>query len=215
MAIIKASNYAVIPAAILVLWRWPRLSEAQLFFGRTVLLITILQMAALVTMTVFKSENMPLYHLYILLEGPLLLLLYQKRFTNYRMGTFLPWLAGGYASYVLLNAWLTDDFFALPQAARSIEAIFLALLALYYFRVVFQEKKIKHLDRSFWFWLSTGLLLYFTSNLLLFMFTNNFMYREDDLFVAVWSIHGVLNFLLYGFYSIALLCQDRESSSSS
>ena len=88
----------------------------------------------------------------------------------------------------------------------------MVLTALFYFRLVFKERKVRHLDRSFWFWISAGLLLYFTCNLLMFMFTNWLMEKEDELFVAVWAIHAVLNFVLYGRYALGLLCKDQESS---
>lgn len=161
-----------------------------------------------------SGNNLPLYHLYLVIESTGLLMLFRFRFSGNRK----KWLIGiaiGLVMVTVLNAIVGQGLHQIPTYTRSIEAIIMAALSLYYFRHVFVEGQVKRLDKSFWFWISAGLLLYFTSNLLLFIFTNSLTNREDQLFLGVWAIHAGLNFLLYGFYAVAFLCQDRESSYSS
>ena len=213
--LVRASNFAILPAVLVVLWRWPKLSQAQRFFAWVVLGIFLVQMAAVVVMRVFGQLNTPLYHLYVLVEGPALLLLFRYRLRHPDWRRVLLWLAIAFAVFVPINAFWIEDIKEVPVLARTAEAVIMAALALAYFRTVFLEQKVKRLNRSFWFWISAAVLLYFTSNLLLFMFSKTIRNRADQLFLGVWSIHAALNFMLYAFYAIAFLCRDQESSPSS
>ena len=213
--VISASNYAVIPPAVLVLLRWRHLSRGQRWFGKVLLLVALNQLVAKAITVLTPWSNLPLYNIYVMIEGLGLILLYRYRFPNQEISRWLPWIAGALALIIPINAFLIQGFELIPTYVRSLEAVALVFLSLFYFRQVFRERKVKYLDRSFWFWLNAGILIYFSPNLLLFMFTNELMTISDPLFLAVWSIHAGLNFIFYGFYSIAVLCRDPESSYSS
>lgn len=192
--------------------RFRKLSFAQQFFTGFLLLIALNQLAAAIVSDVFLMSNLPLYHLYILMEGICVFWLYSKRFKNsQQINKKVVWGIVGFASIVLVNGVFIQGIFALPNWSRSLESILVIGVSLYYFYFIFKEGKVQYLDRSFWFWMSSGLLIYFTSNLMLFIFTNMLTNRDDQLFLGVWSIHAVLNMVLYGFYTIALLCPDQES----
>ncbi len=212
--LVNASNFAVLPAVLVLALRWKRLSLPQRWFGRLLLAIAVIQLSAVALIVFFQQSNMPLYHAYIALEGPGLLLLYRYRLGNTPAGRFVPWVAGSYVVVVMVNVWWQQGVQELPSLPRSLEALLLCGLALYYMRFVFLERKVMYLAQSFWFWLSAALLLYFSANLMLFLFTNTIPEAETDLFTGIWAIHAVLNFILYLIYSVALLCRDRESYSS-
>jgi hypothetical protein len=192
--------------------RYKKLSFAQQFFTVFLLFVGLNQLAATIISDVLLKSNLPLYHLYILIEGVCIFLLYSKRFKDSQwVNKNWIWAIGGYALLVLVNGIFIQGIFVIPNWSRSLESILIIGVSIYYFYFIFKEGKIKYLDRSFWFWVSSGLLIYFSSNLMLFVFTNMLTNRNDQLFLGVWSIHAVLNFVLYGFYTIALLCQDQES----
>lgn len=214
-ALTQASNFAVIPPMIVCLWRWRMLSVAQRFFASMLAVIAVNQLIAWGISYIPGASNLPLYSAYIVIESAGLLWLYQARFDRALVKLVLRGSAIDLVAIVVLNALFIQGIWVIPTYARTLEALVLLTLALYYFQFVFKERKEKNLDRSFWFWVSAGLLVYFSSNLLLFIFTNTLRNRSDQLFLGVWSIHAVLNFILYGFYSIALLCQDRNSYSFS
>lgn len=213
--LITASEFASIPAVLLIVWRWKGLSYPQRLLGIVIGVICLNQLVAVCLVYFFEAPNLPLYHIYLLVEGPGILLVFRYRFRGHWLYRALPWLAGALGLFTLVNAGWIQGWNALPSYPRTAEALLVCLLALYYFRYVFNERKVAHLDRSFWFWLSAGLLIYFSSNLLLFMFSNWLFSLENRFFLGVWSIHASLNFVLYGFYIIAYLCPDREYSYSS
>ncbi len=208
----KWAQLAPLSPLIVGIIRYKKLSFAQQFFVGFLLLIGLNQLAAAIVSDVLLKSNLPLYHLYILMEGICIFLLYTKRFQgSLKTNKTVIWAIGGFASVVVVNGIFIQGIFALPNWSRSLESILIIGVSLYYFYFIFKEGKIKYLDRSFWFWMSSGLLIYFSSNLMLFVFTNMLTHRNDQLFLGVWSIHAVLNVVLYGFYTLALLCQDQES----
>ena len=207
------SNFAVLPPVMLLGLRWKKLSVAQKFFGRLLIAICIIQLIAWARIQFFHATNLPFYHLYIWVEASGLWLLFRYRLKQAPWKKLLLWAAIAWIGFVPINAWLIEDLFKVPVIARSAEAFVMLLIGLLYFRAIFLEMKVTRLTSNFWFWLSTGLLFYFTANLLLFMFNNQLKGRE--LLLGVWTIHALLNFMLYGFYFIALLCRDREHSSYS
>ena len=192
--------------------RYGKLSKAQQFFTLFLVFVSFNQLLASLIADVWLKTNLPLYHLYILVEGVCLFWLYSKRLKNvvwvkeYRNGILI-----AYGMLVFVNAVFVQGIFSFPSISRSIESFLVLGMAFYYFHFIFKEGKVKYLDRSFWFWVNSGLLIYFSSNLMLFLFTHLLSNREDQLFLAAWSIHGVLNVILYAFYYKALLCQDLES----
>lgn len=192
--------------------RYRKLSEAQQFFTLFLVFVCFNQLLAALLADVWLVSNLPLYHLYILVEGLCLFWLYSKRLKNVAwVKKYFSWIIIVYGALVIANAFYSPGIYSFPSTSRSLESIFLLVLALYYFHFIFKEGKVKYLDRSFWFWVNSGLLIYFSSNLMLFLFTHLLSNREDQLFLAAWSIHGVLNVVLYAFYTKALLCQDQES----
>lgn len=213
--LIEGSNYVVLLPIGVLLWRWGSLSKAQKYMGYLILLIGANQLLAKGISIFTEGSNLPLYHLYIFLEGLGLIAFYKYRFKHLAIDKYLKGGAVFLGVAIVINALFFQGIWMLPSFTRSLEAIIVLILTLYYFHIVSKEGTVKRLDQSFWFWTSAGLWLYFSSNLMLFMFTNFFTNRSDQLFLGVWSIHAVLNIILYIFYSIAFLCLDRESYSSS
>lgn len=213
--LITASNFAVIPPIIFLLLRWRHFTPAQRWFGGVLFLVFLNQMVAFFIKQYLGWPNVPLYHVYLLIEAPGLFLLFRYRFNAAPLPKALLWTSIGFVALTLFNAFFLQAWLEVPAMPRTVEAILVVALVLYYFRFVFKEQKVKHLSRSFWFWVSAGAMLYFSSNLLLFIFTNILRDLDQELFIGVWAIHAVLNFMLYAFYSIAFLCQDQESSFSS
>lgn len=210
----KVSEFAPLIALATAAFRYGKFSSAQRFFFRVLLIIFVNQMVAKALYEWFQFSNLPLYHIYLIIEGVGMLGLFRYRFSK-PTKKWLAWAMVGFVVLTLANAFWWQGWKQLPSYTRSLEAILMAGLSLYYFRHVFVEGQVKRLDNSFWFWVSAGLLLYFSCNLMLFIFTNSLTNREDQLFLGVWAIHAGLNFLLYGFYAVAFLCQDQESSYSS
>lgn len=87
--------------------------------------------------------------------------------------------------------------------STAVEGLILISFCLLFFYKTLTELKIEHLEREPLFWISAGVMLYFASNLFIFLFTNYVKASRMTLFV-MWGIHGIFGILLNLFYSIAL-----------
>lgn len=87
--------------------------------------------------------------------------------------------------------------------STAIESLIIIAYALIFFYKTLKELKIRHLEQEPLFWLSTGVLLYFSSSFFIFLFTNYVSSSNRVLFI-IWGIHAIFNILLNVFYSIAI-----------
>ena len=191
-----------------------QLSKAQRLLALMLGIVAANQLVAFALRKFVGTTNLPLYHFYTLIESVLLLMVLQfrlKALLNPRFFTTLAILLGG---FTIGNAIFIQGLFTLPTYSRTAEASVMVLLTGVYFYQVTSEMKIRQLERSFWFWLNSGLMVYFAGNLLLFIFSN-ILAQDEVLHYALWSIHAFFNIMLYIVYSIALLCKDPISSKSS
>lgn len=85
----------------------------------------------------------------------------------------------------------------------TLESLFLIFFVLCYFYKTMQELKIKNLEREPAIIVSIGVLLYFSSSLFVFLFTNYVDGSTETLFL-IWGIHGIFSLILNIFYAIAL-----------
>lgn len=87
--------------------------------------------------------------------------------------------------------------------STAVEGLLIICFTLTYFYKTLQELQIKYLEREPQFWISTGVLLYFSSSLFIFLFTNYVNSSLISLYI-IWGIHGIFSILLNVLYSIAL-----------
>lgn len=145
-----------------------------------------------------KSErNVLLFHIYTLIEFILLIYLFIRWQTNplikKAMALNLPifvivWILS--KSYI--ESWNRIDYFT-----TSIESVFLigaSTITLYQLN---SENKILSF-KDYRFLISTGVLIYFGSNLFIFGMSN---------LIDVWSVHSAINILCNILYAITFLCQ--------
>ncbi|RYZ52148.1 MAG: hypothetical protein EOP49_10250 [Sphingobacteriales bacterium] len=88
---------------------------------------------------------------------------------------------------------------ALPQNARSFNQAGASLFSFSYIAMgiaglylILRQQQILYLEKSWFFWLNTALILYASGNFLIFLFSD-LRYRETGLFLDLWQIFQVLN----------------------
>lgn len=184
----------------------------------------VLVIAAVITEIVAVSwgrygiykNNLPLYHLYIFVEFALLARVFSFGFEGLLGEKKLVWVVCGFLGLVILNSLFFQPLDTMPTNTRTLESLLLLGFSLRYFFLVLKELKVFYLEKTFMFWVSSAILIFFSGNLLLFITST---YLLDPLVVPestyneVWAIHGFLNLLLYLLYSIALCLplQPRKS----
>lgn len=105
--------------------------------------------------------------------------------------------------YVIVDMIWISGLQQFNNYSTAVESLIVIFYALTFFYKTLQELKIRYLEREPLFWISTGVLLYFSSSLFIFLFTNYVNSSERALFI-IWGIHGIFSLGLNLFYSIAL-----------
>jgi len=197
---------------LLVLFRWNRVSQAQKWIAAMMLISVIIQAAGHIYGHK-HGNNLPFFHLHIVLEFSLLWWIFRQKLTYYLNGLIMPMMLLLFILIMAFSLLLWQGLFEYPTILRSTEALLVTFFCLCYYLMELKRVEEASLLHKFMFWMSTGFLLFFVSNLLITVFGNWLI--QDDFkpgWDAIWSVHNTLNVLLYFALTIAILLPDQEFS---
>ncbi len=171
-------------------------------------------MLALAWMKLGNTSTAPFFHGYLLFECLMMLRLF-----GLLLGKSIAsrWLRVAGATFAL--AWFTnlavgDGLMALPTWIRPLEAILLVSLAVRYFLKIMSEGVVRNPAKTFGFWVSTGVLIFFSGNMLLFVFSKTVSDLSGRAYLAIWEVHAALAILLYLIYTLAIVWARKNPTSS-
>lgn len=211
--ILYSPVFFIIIPVILGLTRYRRLEVEQKWLVYMLAIITLNQWVSAI-LGLNRMNNYPLYHFYIVLEVVCL----TKIFSIYlkeTKGITKIWIVPVIFILAFLGNLIYDSnqLYNSPDDIRALESLIILSLSSVYFVNVFKRQEILFLHKSSGFWFGAGLIVYFASNLMLFTFNKLVLLQGKEIALYIWSIHAVLNILLYISYSIALLCRKTETIS--
>lgn len=151
------------------------------------------------------KSNMLFYHIYILIEYLFLLNIFRLLFNEYLSAKMWQILAIGFTLIWIGNISIHKGWSVFPDYIHTLEAIIILVLVTLWFHKMLKEKTILNPEKTFEFWICTGLLFFFSGNFLLFIFSNFLMTIDMTFYEAIWKVHIILNLMLYSMYSIAIL----------
>lgn len=200
--ITDVSMYSVALPAIAGLLQYYRLKDV----GKVLLVLVFLSISTEIVARWLRydapSQNL-VYYLFTTLEFSLLTYVFAQGLKSFFKPAFFWGIATFFLLFVLTDMIWISGIAQFNSYSTAIEGLILIFLSLCWFYKTLQELKIKHLEREPLFWISTGILLYFSSNLFIFLFTNYVNSSNRALFI-IWGIHGIFSILLNIFYTIAL-----------
>lgn len=144
-----------------------------------------------------------IYSLFTVLEYMLLAYVFAQGVKPFLKQPFFWKITTSFLLFVIVDMIWISGIEQFNSYSTAIEGLVLILFSLIFFYKTLQDLKIKHLEREPLFWISTGVLLYFSSSLFIFLFTNYVNSSNRALFI-IWGIHGIFSILLNISYSIAL-----------
>ena len=104
-----------------------------------------------------------------------------------------------------LNSIYLQPSNTFPSHARYSESILLILLSLTYFYKVFTELKVEKLWEEGMFWLSTGLLIYYSGTLILFLSSNYLLKFTPLSFTFLfYLVQSICHLALYLLFTLAI-----------
>ncbi|WP_198555185.1 hypothetical protein [Siphonobacter sp. SORGH_AS_0500] len=109
------------------------------------------------------------------------------------------------SKYLKLNSF--QDFInhnVIDGLSRVIEGGIVIALVIAYFFKLFREIKTPSIHQEPAFWVSGGLLIYFSSNTILYLFAEFARRYSQEFNWSFWIVHSILDMLLYTTYTVAL-----------
>lgn len=189
--------------------------SATLWHEARALLLWIIIGAAFEGLSYFSAQwygnNLPLMHLYVVLEMSFLSYFFYRDRMNAAAGTWIKIIVLLFFLFACFNVLFLQDLYAYTSNTRSVESILLCLFALSWFYKVYKEQQVVFLEREFMFWFVIGILIYFTGNILLWVYGEAVAQQSKQVFAEIWKIHALLNSLLHLFYALALWIPQRKS----
>jgi len=202
------SAASILVPALLALWQWSKLNELEKSLARLIFVITVIQGVALLLAEVLKLNNMPLYHFYLVLEFNLLFnLFYYHIFRFKEQRAWVLVLALSVIVFVVNGIWV-EHLTRFPSYLRALGCLLSSVLAIVFFVNKLSRVEAVPLKSDPAFWMSCGIFIYYTTNMLLFFYIRMFD-DQPELFNYIWVVHSYLNILLYTFYAIALVCRKK------
>lgn len=155
--------------------------------------------------------NSPVYNIYTYLSFFFIAYVYYKVY-NSSIGRTLVLLGSiFYVLLVIINLTLFEPFTSFNTNAVTTESLLIIVLALAYFYKLFAESQVVEIENHGMFWVSAGLLLYYSSNLFLFM-TSGEIFAENPKYDLrkYWDLINAINNSVFNLALIIALWKARK-----
>ncbi len=154
-----------------------------------------------------KRSNHFIINIYIPVNFGFSFFLYYKTFENKRFKTIIAAVSCLYILFFLFNIIFIEGFYSFNIYSFCLGSILLIICCLVYFTTLFTDDRLINYFSIPMFWISTGLLFFYTGSLVQmslmeYIIKNNF---DPDGFIYQ-LILVTLNILLYGCITVGLLC---------
>ena len=192
---------------------WRKLAPEARWFTVMVWIIALNGLSGLGAEFLLES-NMPFFHFYILVDVVLLLYVYSLLLNPFVKKKYLRFAAVFFSLVWTYNLIWGNGPLGYPTNILVVQSLSLMTVSTLWFVKVMREKTMVSPQRSFGFWLSTGVLIFYSGNLLLYIFSNYIFLQAKHVYIAIWGTHAILVILLYFFYTIAIIWARKTPISS-
>ncbi|MBD0254318.1 MAG: hypothetical protein ICV83_01260 [Cytophagales bacterium] len=153
-------------------------------------------------------NNLPLFHLFTLIELLFFGWVYEQVFINVLLKRIVAVLTVVLGVFTVGNSILWESIWTFNSISATAEGVYLIVLSLLLFRQLLLQDEVMFLDRHPLFWLNSGVLLYFAGNLFVFMLQHAIAGSAQKGYVYG-LVHSGINILANLLFGMALLCRHR------
>lgn len=194
----------IVPLSILLpiivfVFKYPKASNSLKYLFYFLLCSGLINLVALLMIRMGMS-NLPLLHLYTVVEAVFFLLYFRSIFTQTSIKRWLSSLAVIFPVLCILNAIFIQNIFTFNTYTRPLEAIIITFTCLlYFYKSGFNENWLGSSIN----WVNMGILIYFPAATIIFILSNHFTFVKlnREMVRTVWNIHAVLVLAMYLFWA--------------
>lgn len=197
------SSFAVAIPLLLSIVRLRLLDSVQIRLQYLLIVVFIVEFISNI-LWYKKINNLPLYHFYAVIEFLLIINIYRTLLSGLFSKLFFIILSVGFIIFSLINTLFFQDLHTFNSNVTTVLGVLVIFIALSYFYALLKEVKYSSLERNPMFWINSGFLIYFSSNLILFYVNNSLFKGVTEASHIVWGLHAIVNIVLTIFYTIAL-----------
>ena len=179
------------------------------------LLVTFTVESAGVWMSYNGITTTTLYNVFTTIEFIYYLWMFSQIIHNRKMKKILNNCLWAYPLAFIINKLFIQTGEQYHTLTAGIGSFLVVLAAIYYFYELFQSEKSVDLKREPAFWLSSGLLFFYSCSFPLFSLINYFYSPSDIIVGYILSLLSLVNILLYSSFIVAFLCRIRIRKFSS
>jgi hypothetical protein len=157
-----------IPFFFLLLWRkkFEGYLGLWLFVGNSLLFELLF-----VWTNAMKIRNLPIFHLYTLMEFSVLYFFFLSLIPLSAKKS-IKIFSIGFALYLVVNPFLFEKLTDYNSISRSLESLVLIVFCSMYFYKIYKDEEIEQLENQPEFWMVCGLLIYLTVSLFTHLLAN-------------------------------------------
>lgn len=154
-------------------------------------------------------NNMPMLHLFIAISITFFSTIYYKAFSSPSLRTVVLGLGSAAFLLVVINAIFLQGIWIYPSLSNTVQSIIMITFSLLYFYQIFTRQEYIHIEKQGLFWINSGVLIYFSINIFLFMLFNLVIANQRQ---ELYAIHSVTNIISNILYAIGLLCKPPKTT---
>lgn len=173
------------------------------------LLAALFELILVLSIRAGFANNMPLIHLYIAVSLTFFSLIYYRAFQAAALRRLVMVLGPAVVLMVLVNAAFIQGIWAYPSLSNTLQSIVLIMFSLLFFYQIFTRQEYVHIEKQPMFWINSGVLIYFSVNIFLFMLFNLVIAQQQQ---ELYAIHSVTNIFSNILYATGLLCKPHKTT---
>ncbi len=192
----------IVPLAILLpillsLYNYQKLSKALKIVFYYLLISGSINVFAII-LAKKNISNLPLLHFYTAFEFAIVCLFYKEVSVKQENKPYFNYLIISFIIFCLFNVFFLQKDHSYNTYSRTIESLIFIFLSLKYVFSTNNNNHLKDWKKDPNSWINFSFLIYFSSSLFLFSFTNILESKKNkDLIILAWDIHGTFVLIMY------------------
>ncbi len=156
-------------------------------------------------MWIYKMNNLYVLNIYSITEFFILWKLYQHNLNKFIGNKIFYIVLGIFYLFCILNMAFYQGLFSdYNSNTVTLESLIFIVFAQIYFYKILTELNVENLFTEPMFWINIGVLIYFSSDIFIFIFSNYLMKYSQSLNSQMWGIHAIFLMIFCTLLSISL-----------
>ncbi len=198
----------IIPLAIGMVKRKKLRKEQRLVL--VLVAITLVSDSITFYLKVREINNLWVYHFFVPIYFLVLVEIYKQELSVLFSGKVFDIFRGLWIAFVIVNSIWFQPLNTFNSNAITTSSLVYIILSLAYFYRLLKKPLNYRLETTPMFWLNTGVLLYYSGTLVMFILINNFLDEDRPAIINFWALNVFFSILFTGFYIVSLLSNPKE-----